>query len=79
MLALGTLAVHDKHVLAAKLVERGQLFRDNQRHNGSPWHVALHYYIYCKGLRGKMQGFCLDAFMHGIYFSCSQIFCNLPY
>ena len=19
------------------------------------------------------------AFMHGIYFSCSQIFCNLPY
>ena len=22
--------------------------------------VALHYYIYCKGLRGKMQGFCLE-------------------
>ena len=32
VLALGTLAVHDKDVFMAQLVERGQLFRDDQRH-----------------------------------------------
>ena len=36
MLALRTLAVHDKYIFAAQLVKSGQLFGNDQRHNGSP-------------------------------------------
>ena len=55
VLALGTLAVHDKDVLAAKLVERGQLFRDDQRHT---WFSLPYIIIYIvRGYEGKCKDF----------------------